>query len=134
MPQSTPITVAVVAFDGISPFHLSVPCLVFGENRTAIGVPAFRLLVCATHKGRLRTSAGFDIDVTHDLAALRRAAIVIVPSWRDMGDALERADAIDAKAQRRIVEERFSPARMVTDYVAAYEQTIERWAAPSATA
>ena len=59
---------------------------------------------------------------------------VIVPSWRDMGDALERADAIDAKAQRRIVEERFSPARMVTDYVAAYEQTIERWAAPSATA
>jgi len=83
MPQSTPITVAVVAFDGISPFHLSVPCLVFGENRTAIGVPAFRLLVCATHKGRLRTSAGFDIDVTHDLAALRRAAIVIVPSWRD---------------------------------------------------
>ena len=59
---------------------------------------------------------------------------VIVPSWRDMGDALERADAIDAKAQRRIVEERFSPARMVADYVAAYEQTIERWAAPSATA
>src|SRR5207344_2770923 len=44
---------------------------------------------------------------------------VIVPSWRDMGDALERADAIDAKAQRRIVEERFSPARMVADYVAA---------------
>jgi glycosyltransferase involved in cell wall biosynthesis len=59
---------------------------------------------------------------------------VIVPSWRDMGDALERADAIDARAQRRIVEERFSPARMVADYVAAYEQTIERWASPSATA
>ena len=59
---------------------------------------------------------------------------VIVPTWREMGDALEQADAIDALAQRRAVEERFSPARMVADYVAAYEKTIERWAALSATA
>jgi hypothetical protein len=44
-----------------------------------------------------------------------------------MGDALERADAIDANVQRRVVEERFSPSRMVADYVAAYEKTIERW-------
>jgi transcriptional regulator GlxA family with amidase domain len=73
----------VIAFDGISPFHLSVPCLVFGENRTALGVPPFRLLVCAASRGRLRTSAGFDIDVAHDLAALGRAQIVIVPSWHD---------------------------------------------------
>jgi transcriptional regulator GlxA family with amidase domain len=99
MPRPAPITVAVVAFDGISPFHLSVPCLVFGEDRSEIGVPPFRLLVCATLKGRLRTSAGFDIEVVHDLAALRRAAIVIVPSWRDTAerppaallDALQRA-------------------------------------------
>jgi transcriptional regulator GlxA family with amidase domain len=100
MPRQTPaVTVAVLAFDGISPFHLSVPCLVFGEDRSALGVPPFRLLVCATHKGRLRTSAGFDIEVVHDLAALRRAAIVIVPSWRDgaerpppaLLDALRRA-------------------------------------------
>ena len=99
MPHPPPITVAVVAFDGISPFHLSVPCLVFGEDRSAIGVPPFRLLVCATLKGRLRTSAGFDIEVAHDLSALRRAAIVIMPSWRDAAerppgallDALQRA-------------------------------------------
>ena len=92
-------TVAVVAFDGISPFHLSVPCLVFGEDRSAIGVPPFRLLVCATQAGRLSTSAGFDIDVAHDLSALRRAQVVIVPSWRDTAerppaallDALRRA-------------------------------------------
>ncbi len=56
---------------------------------------------------------------------------VIVDSWRDMGAALERADAIDPREQRRIVEERFSPARMVADYVAAYEATIERWASSS---
>jgi len=105
MPQPLPTTVAVVAFDGISPFHLSVPCLVFGEDRSAIGVPPFRLFVCATRAGRLRTSAGFDIDVAHDLGALRRAQIVIVPSWRDTDekppaallDALRRAHSRGAQ-------------------------------------
>ena len=55
---------------------------------------------------------------------------VVVDSWRDMGAALERADAIDPLVQRRAVEQRFSPARMVADYVAAYEATIARWASP----
>ena len=31
--------VAAIAFDGIRPFHLSVPCLVFGEDRTPEGLP-----------------------------------------------------------------------------------------------
>ncbi|MCZ7590010.1 MAG: glycosyltransferase family 4 protein [Gaiella sp.] len=53
---------------------------------------------------------------------------IVVDSWQQMGEALERADAIDPLVQRRIVEERFSPGRMVADYVAAYEATIERWA------
>jgi glycosyltransferase involved in cell wall biosynthesis len=53
---------------------------------------------------------------------------VIVEDWREMGAALERADAIDPQVQRRAVEERFSPQRMVADYLAAYEATIERWA------
>jgi glycosyltransferase involved in cell wall biosynthesis len=53
---------------------------------------------------------------------------VIVEDWREMGAALDRADAIDPQVQRRAVEERFSPQRMVADYLAAYEATIERWA------
>jgi glycosyltransferase involved in cell wall biosynthesis len=52
---------------------------------------------------------------------------VIVDSWREMEAALERADAIDPHEQRRTVEERFSPQRMVADYLAAYKTTIERW-------
>jgi glycosyltransferase involved in cell wall biosynthesis len=54
---------------------------------------------------------------------------VIVDSWQEMPAALARADAIDPDEQRRTVEERFSPRRMVRDYVAAYEKTIERWGA-----
>ena len=78
-------TIAVVAFDGISPFHLSVPCMVFGEDRTEAGTPRFRLRVCASEPGPLRTNAGFTLGVQHGLQVLRRAQIVVVPSWRDDG-------------------------------------------------
>lgn len=77
------VTIAIVAFDGISPFHLSVPCMIFGENREELGVPRFNTLVCATAAGPLHTSVGFDIDVKHGLEALDDAQIVIVPSWHD---------------------------------------------------
>lgn len=76
-------TIAVVAFDGISPFHLSVPCMVFGEDRTERGDARFRLLVCGIEPGPLRTNAGFTLTVPHGLEAVRKAQIVIVPSWRE---------------------------------------------------
>jgi transcriptional regulator GlxA family with amidase domain len=76
-------TIAVVAFDGISPFHLSVPCMVFGEDRTETGAPRFRMRVCAPEPGPLQTNAGFELVVPHGLEAIRRAQIVVVPSWRD---------------------------------------------------
>ncbi|MCF7222509.1 GlxA family transcriptional regulator [Marilutibacter chinensis] len=80
-PQSTS-TVAVVAFDRISPFHLGVPCMVF-EDRSDEGLPRFELRVCGIGRGRLRTDAGFDIEAHHDLTGLRDADIVIVPAWPD---------------------------------------------------
>ncbi|AVR94536.1 GlxA family transcriptional regulator [Pseudoduganella armeniaca] len=73
--------IAVVAFDGITPFHLSVPCLVFGSGDA--GAAPFDVTVCATMAGTLRTSAGFAIAVESDLEALADAAIVVVPSWHD---------------------------------------------------
>lgn len=81
-PAKPPI-VAVVAFDGISPFHLSVPCIVFGEDYAAGGVPRFDVRVCAVAPGMLRTTAGFAIDAPHGLEAIAAADIVIVPSWRN---------------------------------------------------
>ncbi|MCY1294213.1 HTH-type transcriptional regulator CdhR [compost metagenome] len=73
--------VAVVAFDRISPFHLSVPCLVFGDF--APGDSTYRLQVCAAEPGRLATTAGFTLAVDLGLEALEQADTVIVPSWRD---------------------------------------------------
>jgi transcriptional regulator GlxA family with amidase domain len=82
-PQARRRSIAVVAFDRISAFHLSVPCLVFGEDRRELGVPAFELRVCAAEGGKLRTTAGFSLATRFGLGRLHEADIVIVPSWRD---------------------------------------------------
>jgi glycosyltransferase involved in cell wall biosynthesis len=46
---------------------------------------------------------------------------IIVDDWRQTAGALEAADALDPAVLRSTVEERFTPERMVADYVAAYE-------------
>jgi len=94
--------VAVVAFDRISPFHLSVPCVVFGEDRSGGGVPEFDFRVCAAETGALTTTAGFSIGVTHGLEALADAGTIIVPSWRDPAETPPAAllDALRAAHAR----------------------------------
>jgi len=57
---------------------------------------------------------------------------VIVDDWREMADALADADRIAAEDCRASVEERFSPERMVAEYVAAYEHVLEAKAEPVA--
>lgn len=76
-----PHRVAVLAFDRISPFHLSVPGLVFGESLPGEG--NYQLLVCAAEPGRLTTTAGFELVVEHGLEALHGAQTIIVPSWHN---------------------------------------------------
>lgn len=100
-----PTRIAVLAFEGISPFHLAVPCLVFGEERADLGVPAWPLAVCAARRGPLRSAAGFTLQATHGLRKLEAADLVIVPSWRDTAErppqavlrALQRAHARGAR-------------------------------------
>lgn len=77
----SPHRIAVVAFDHITPFHLSVPCLVFGD--LGLGPDYYELRVCAAAPGALPTTAGFDLQVLHGLEALEWAQTVIVPSWHE---------------------------------------------------
>ena len=88
-----PHRIAVVAFDQISPFHLSVPCLVFGD--TAPQEQGYVVEVCAAEPGPLRTTAGFELQVSHGLEALEKAQTIILPSWRD-GDEKPPAALLDA--------------------------------------
>ncbi|TIW15393.1 MAG: GlxA family transcriptional regulator, partial [Mesorhizobium sp.] len=76
--------VAAIAFDGISPFHLSVPCLVFGEDRAALGLPRFDFRICAIESVPIHTEAGLTVTAPQGLGSLDAADIVIVPSWRDL--------------------------------------------------
>jgi len=55
---------------------------------------------------------------------------IVVEHHREMADALEQADALDPLECRRYVEERFSPERMVDDYVKAYRDAIVGAEAP----
>jgi transcriptional regulator GlxA family with amidase domain len=102
--SSTSTRIAVIAFDRISPFHLSAPCLVFKDHGDD-DLPRFDLRVCAAEPGPLRTEAGFSIQTRHGLSGLRGADTVIVPSWRDIEErppepllaALRRAHARGAR-------------------------------------
>ena len=96
------LNVCVIAFNGISPFHLSVPCLVFGKDRRVGDSPWFELSVCAGEDGVLMTNAGFAIQCDHGLDQVTRADIVVVPSWRDVNSAPPDAilDALKAAHAR----------------------------------
>lgn len=96
------VRVGVVAFDRISPFHLAIPGVVFGE---ALSDPnPFDVVVCSADPQPLTTSTGYRLGGLAPLTALRGAAIVVVPSWRDIGErpperllrALRRARASGA--------------------------------------
>ncbi len=75
-----PLSVCAIAFNDISPFHLAVPSIVFGESYP--DVPCFDFKVCACERGPLNTSAGYRITTRHGLSALSGADLIIVPSWR----------------------------------------------------
>ncbi|MDA8429239.1 MAG: helix-turn-helix domain-containing protein [Geobacteraceae bacterium] len=76
-------SIAVIAFDRISMFHLAIPLEVFGEDRRDAGVPLIPVTVCACEKRSLTTSAGFVLGKLHGMRMVETAGIVIVPSWRD---------------------------------------------------
>jgi transcriptional regulator GlxA family with amidase domain len=79
-------SIAVVAFNGITPFHLSIPCVVFRPDPEIKNLPAFEIKVCAAEPSPLRTSAGFSISTDYDLSSLAQAQTVIVPGWRNVAE------------------------------------------------
>jgi transcriptional regulator GlxA family with amidase domain len=97
-----PHAIVVVAFDRISPFHLSAPCVVFGDRHP--GVPPFDFTVCATEPGPLKTIAGFSLVVAHGLEALATADTIIIPSWRNPAERPPETllDALVAAHQRGV--------------------------------
>ncbi len=79
-------TVAVVAYNDINPFLLSVPFMVLAGVRFAGEQPRFQLLTCSAEGTPLRSSAGFRLLAEYGLEPLGRADVVVVPSWRDVDE------------------------------------------------
>jgi len=73
------INVAIVAVDGFSPFHYSVPCILFGD--TVSGEKRFNVTICAEKPGFLNSKDGFALHATQDFSAIASAEIVVVPYW-----------------------------------------------------
>lgn len=104
-PSSPRLKIAVIAYDGITPFHLSVPSLIFSGNSRDPAVSIFEVVVCAAEAAPLSTTAGYMIATQFDLSALDAADLVIVPSWHDdcrqappvLLEALQRAHRSGAR-------------------------------------
>ncbi len=94
-------TVAVVIADHTSVFELAVPCEVFGLDRSDMGMPTYRFMVCGLHAGAHTTKGDlFTIETPYTLADLADADTVIIPAWDvnqptspELCEALRRAHA-----------------------------------------
>jgi AraC family transcriptional regulator, transcriptional activator FtrA len=71
--------VALLVDDGFSPLEYGVACEVFGFDRSELGVPWYRFLVCGSHPGPIAAQVPFQVIAPHGLEGLRAADTVIVP-------------------------------------------------------
>lgn len=77
-------TVAIVASEGFSTFHFSVPLILFGD--TANEQLKFTRYICAEKPGLVWSKEGTAVQATHDFTTLAQCDIVIVPFWRHVDE------------------------------------------------
>lgn len=74
-----PHTVSVLVDDGFSPLEFSVACEVFGFDRSHLGAPWYRFLVCGAHPGPISATVPYQLIAPHGLEGLRAADTIVVP-------------------------------------------------------
>lgn len=83
-PRTGPHTVAVYAFDGMSPFELGCVVEVFGLPRPELDVPWYELKVCAESATPLRAVGGFTLTTDCGMDDFTSAQTLIVPAVSDV--------------------------------------------------
>lgn len=81
--------VAVLLFDRPAMFEMSVAIEVWGNDRTAQGVPYSELRMCSNDGPTLHLEGGFDLTVHHGLEALDWADTVVIPNGHRTTPGLE---------------------------------------------
>ena len=79
-------TVAVLMFRDAPLLESSIPLTVFGVDRRVMGLPYYRLLVCAAEPGPITTTGSVRISTPYGLSGADQAGTVIVPAWRVPGE------------------------------------------------
>lgn len=77
--------VALAVVPGSPVFEVSVPCEVFGIDRSDVHDPWYELLICPTERGT-RLAGGFVADQPGTMADLEAADTVVVPGCRTVQD------------------------------------------------
>ena len=75
-------SVAIIACNHFSPFHISVPCLVFGSEMLKRSL--FEITIIAGDEGAIISKEGIQIHTAGSLAQLSQFDIVMVPYWRSV--------------------------------------------------
>lgn len=75
--------VAVLAFEGVSLFQLSIPAVAFGTVNAPPDFPLYNVRYCAVRPGPVLSDQGLVVQVEDSLEAMRSADVVIVPAWTD---------------------------------------------------
>ena len=83
------LTVAVIATAGFSPFHFSVPCIIFGPSMPEPDM--FRVEICAEKPGMIQSDIGLSINVEFGLERLDVEDIIIVPYWNNPAEKPSQA-------------------------------------------
>ncbi len=71
--------VAVLVFDGVTPFELGVLCESFGVDRSDHDIPVLDFAVCGPPQ--VRSSMGFGLTLEHGYDRAAEADLVAVPAW-----------------------------------------------------
>lgn len=77
-------SVAIVASEGFSTFHFSVPLILFGDS--ASSEKRFTRYICAETPGMVWSKEGTAVMADADFSTLAQCEIVIVPFWRDVDE------------------------------------------------
>jgi AraC family transcriptional regulator, transcriptional activator FtrA len=84
-------TVAVYAFDGMSPFELSCVVEIFGLPRPEFDFPWYRLKVCSEGAAALRVVGGFALATEHGMDEFEAADTLVVTAVPTMTSPLPPA-------------------------------------------
>lgn len=75
------IRIAVLAFEGVSLFHLPVPEMVLGPAQSTPIEPQYVVNYFVESTGIVTSDQGIDLAVTHVFELMEESDVIVVPAW-----------------------------------------------------